>query len=653
MIKDVFNSIATSSGSVKSSPLEQINGGKKENNEPGFFGKMLLALQKEGEGNTESGETESGSLENEEDSLRSFPINESKNEDGTTKLISNKHDQDVETELEDRKNLKEIEKQETQTTELEEIVAAESSDESDKERLDASAFVDRVKNDTTLAEESSVSLTQEEKASDLNKNIALNSDSRPAEEKEQSQSVDGNEKEVASNSSVNSGNTSVNTEGAESSNVRSLNDAVQGETNESAKNHGRLENITPAEKPSDQLRNIGLKEGEVQNQSIGISGSESKKNLQVEPEQVVNSQNSSADSTAIPNVKADTGMITEINKPIKETQSEPETEVKRRFIDLNRSVKAEPMTFRKPMADSSEKIQSQAQSTVRLDLQGEQVDRDFSTKINLKESPQLQAEVTNAQKINEERAKRYDLFSQKTDGRSISGDRLGPVSSGAGTGLNQQGMGFSAQPNWIQFQSNSEQQTNFTDIQETFFNEQILESAEATENGTSEQAKLSMNRLSEMPINNVILKRSVLPGLTGALKSATSPGKQITQSWQKHSFNLDDGNKIELSTRNVDGVIQVKIASTSSELIKLMQEYGQEIKDHLEQECELNFDLQFDNGENESAAGFSDNSPSSGNRDGNNLSSGKETNKILNKKAEEHLQQTVRKFGYNQMEWTI
>jgi hypothetical protein len=102
----------------------------------------------------------------------------------------------------------------------------------------------------------------------------------------------------------------------------------------------------------------------------------------------------------------------------------------------------------------------------------------------------------------------------------------------------------------------------------------------------------------------------------------------------------------------VDGVIQVKIASSSIELNKLMQQYGQEIKDHLEQECDLDIDLQFDGGQEETNTGFSDSS-SSQKRGGNNHFSGNGSEKILNKKAEENLQQTVRKFGYNQMEWTI
>jgi hypothetical protein len=85
--------------------------------------------------------------------------------------------------------------------------------------------------------------------------------------------------------------------------------------------------------------------------------------------------------------------------------------------------------------------------------------------------------------------------------------------------------------------------------------------------------------------------------------------------------------------------------------MKILQEYGNEIKEHLEKECNISIDLQFDNQQGDNAANFFGDSSSQG---------GQQRHSFMNQKGalkqspvqQKNIQQTVRRFGYNQMEWT-
>jgi hypothetical protein len=193
---------------------------------------------------------------------------------------------------------------------------------------------------------------------------------------------------------------------------------------------------------------------------------------------------------------------------------------------------------------------------------------------------------------------------------------------------------------------------NLTKDQEMLLKEQMVETTEVKEHKQNDKFNMGYMRLGEMPISNFTIRRNVLPGLTQIMRASTQ-GKEIPETWQKHSFELEDGNKIQLSTRNVDGVIQVKLASSSMELSKLMQTHGQDIKSHLEQECDLNINLQFDNQPEQSMDNFFGDSSASPQRQGHASGRGANLRGSAQQVMEQPIQQSVRKFGYNQMEWTV
>ncbi|MTI86484.1 MAG: hypothetical protein FH748_00795 [Balneolaceae bacterium] len=190
--------------------------------------------------------------------------------------------------------------------------------------------------------------------------------------------------------------------------------------------------------------------------------------------------------------------------------------------------------------------------------------------------------------------------------------------------------------------------------QETQLKEQMPEASELKDSKGNEQQSIGSTRLGEMSISNISIRRNVLPGLTRTMLKASSSEKPMPAKWQKHSFELDDGKNIQMSTRNVDGVIQVKLASSSMELTKLMQKHVQEIKSHLEQECEINIDLQFENQEGQNMSNFFGDSSSSNGRGESGKGMGNNADeRTAPKEADQTLKQSVRKFGYNQMEWTV
>lgn len=156
-------------------------------------------------------------------------------------------------------------------------------------------------------------------------------------------------------------------------------------------------------------------------------------------------------------------------------------------------------------------------------------------------------------------------------------------------------------------------------------------------------------RLSQIPVSNLTLRRAVMPGLTQAVQKMAG-SQSSPETWQKHNFVLDDGNKVQLSAREMDGVLQLKLGSSSSELNRLLLQHQHEIRDHLEKECGLSIDLQFDSQNEGAASGFFGSNSSGGNGD-QPIPNGK-ASPLQDETAEEVVKKTVRKFGYNQNEWT-
>ncbi|MEX2479026.1 MAG: hypothetical protein WD357_11355 [Gracilimonas sp.] len=627
MIKEVFNSITNASNTGKTSLSGSLKEGEDANSNPGFFGKMLMALQTEGEENTQPKSSNSEGKETEGSISGLTTEAETENESTPLEDIQSKKEIEVDDSSDQSASLNENKEisAETKESETTKIQSSENKSEViDPQNLERSGVENSgADRDTVQGAASQQAKEAQTESSDSQTKTVLNTASDlklPEGEK----ALQGEESSKINKAPLNSDSTPKQT-GSE--NGRVSENPIVGNTSESSVSGNQSGGVTEGSESS------------TFQQKTNITAAETEKGVQVaKGSEKVSTE---ADLKTALKTEGTEGSVTDSGK-------ETKTEGQRKFFDLRAAGKAVGVQT----SGVSEKAVNARQPVETGNTKAvlEQTLQNISKDVELKEQPQLQVELANAQKSNEERGKRYDLFNQTTEGNNGSSERLALATNSGG---NQQGMPFNSQPGWIKFQADTQQAAEMTANQQVFFNEQFMEAAEVTENTSNEQAAMNMNRLAELPINNVFLKRSVIPGLTGAFQKATSAGKDMPQNWQKHSFDLDDGNKIELSTRNVDGVIQVKIASSSIELSKMMQQYGEEIKNHLEQECELSVDLQFDDNQGDAMEGFFGDSPSSGNKGESGNSSGEGPEKILNKRAEEHLQQTVRKFGYNQMEWTI
>lgn len=157
-------------------------------------------------------------------------------------------------------------------------------------------------------------------------------------------------------------------------------------------------------------------------------------------------------------------------------------------------------------------------------------------------------------------------------------------------------------------------------------------------------------RLGQIPIANATLRTKILPGLTKSMLNAASEAKKSPENWQKHNFVLDDGKKIQLSVRENNGVLQVKMGSLNGDLSKLLQQNLQQIRDHLKQEFGTEVDLQFEQNDGQQSSETSEDSRSGagGSRAGGGFSQAATT---IESKGNRN-SSPARSFGYNQKEWT-
>lgn len=370
-------------------------------------------------------------------------------------------------------------------------------------------------------------------------------------------------------------------------------------------------------------------------------------------------------SNSVGNIQAAEGMEKVIKAKTPESSNNPGNEGKanaetllnqqgERITEVGRkapSVRGQAPGFEQRAASSVKTEAGQVQNAGALTREEPEMPANIHQMLHRKSGQDILEQVAGIQssKYQEYRDKRNNLSERGSDPRHpLTEERLSVITdSPAGR---QRAFGQNLQ--FGQSSQNSSQNAgSLSKEQEAFLKDQMMETTEVKDSSKSEQNNSGQMRLGELPIVNQLLRRSVMPGLAATLQKATASGKAIPENWQKHNFDLEDGNKIELSTRNVDGVIQVKLASSSIELSRIMQQYAEEIKEHLEKECELNIDLQFEDKSEQETSGFlGDSSPRGGrgSRSGN-MHNG---NKISNQQAEQNLQKSVRKFGYNRMEWT-
>lgn len=188
--------------------------------------------------------------------------------------------------------------------------------------------------------------------------------------------------------------------------------------------------------------------------------------------------------------------------------------------------------------------------------------------------------------------------------------------------------------------------------QEAMLKELMLESFRGENQNVKEPNLSGYLRLSELPIINASARRALTSNFAKILQQDMSASlKHNNEKWQKHSFRLADGNNINMTSKNIDGILHIKLAASNPELNRLLMSMEQEIREHLKEELSLELDLQFENKEQGAFSDALGNNSDEGNENWNRKESEK-TDENSNQRTVNSLESSIRNFGYNQMEWT-
>ena len=167
---------------------------------------------------------------------------------------------------------------------------------------------------------------------------------------------------------------------------------------------------------------------------------------------------------------------------------------------------------------------------------------------------------------------------------------------------------------------------------------------------SKESSADAMTRLGQMEVPHMALRRELLPALESMAKQVSNAAKAAPETWQKHNFTMDDGQRVDVMIRQVEGVMHLKLSASSPDLSRLLEEYAHEIEEHLKEALAIDINLQFGQGAFDSqsmARGYGD-------------QRGKAPYAMgladLRRQAAvpQNFQNasSVRFFGYNRMEWT-
>lgn len=133
-------------------------------------------------------------------------------------------------------------------------------------------------------------------------------------------------------------------------------------------------------------------------------------------------------------------------------------------------------------------------------------------------------------------------------------------------------------------------------------------------------------------------------------KQTDQSGLGAAKNWSQHRFVLENGESVNLAVRQSEGIMQLQLGAGSSELNKMLHQHINEIREHLQEQMNIDIDLQLQNfGDHQTDS--NDNGQNSGNgKQGPNNETG-----ILSQGAETEAGSSkagVRYLGFNQNEWT-
>lgn len=168
--------------------------------------------------------------------------------------------------------------------------------------------------------------------------------------------------------------------------------------------------------------------------------------------------------------------------------------------------------------------------------------------------------------------------------------------------------------------------------------------------GITEPSIDGLSRLSQFAVPNLLLRRELLPAMEQLVKQVSESVKTPSETWQKHHFVMDDGQRVDVMVRQVEGVMHLKLSSSNPELSRLLEEYARDIEEHLRETLSIDLNLQSGEGTGGGqslAQAFGDAKAKHPYQKG--LADLLRAREVTVKPQQAS---TVRYFGYNRNEWT-
>lgn len=141
-------------------------------------------------------------------------------------------------------------------------------------------------------------------------------------------------------------------------------------------------------------------------------------------------------------------------------------------------------------------------------------------------------------------------------------------------------------------------------------------------------------------------KRSASPIFLQQMRKIVEQKEMGQGLWTKHSFALEDGEQVQISTRKVDGQVQIKVLASQNELQRVLFQQSGQLRDLLQKDYNVEVEFEFSGQESFAEQEASD----FGEQSSNGRSRSFERTQLGESGAAEQVQSSPKK-GFNNNEW--
>lgn len=144
----------------------------------------------------------------------------------------------------------------------------------------------------------------------------------------------------------------------------------------------------------------------------------------------------------------------------------------------------------------------------------------------------------------------------------------------------------------------------------------------------------------------VAQRRSASPIFLQQMRKIVEQKDMNQGIWTKHSFALEDGEHVQISTRKMDGQVQIKVLASQNELQRALFQQSGQLRDLLQKDYNVEVEFEFNGQQSFAEQGTSD----YGEQSANGQSRSFEGAQSGEREVAEQVQSTPKK-GFNNNEW--